>query len=114
MMTSKQSTEIHSLNFNLVQGDLFKEQGIDLAAESRKKMLEFARDKARFVALQRDSRTVSIDDVFYQLEEADIPACALGMAAGAVFRTDDWEHVGYTRSTRVSNHARPITLWRLK
>jgi hypothetical protein len=52
--------------------------------------------------------------VFAEMEENGLRPDLLGNAWGSIFRGKEWECIGWRKSTRVSNHARAIRIWRLK
>ena len=87
-------------------GKQLKLQGLELAASKYRESLAVAQLLAQFIG--RKQETVSADDVFRLVSPS-----ALGQAAGALFRGNEWEFVGWKESTRGSNHARPIRVWRL-
>ncbi len=103
----------------MTQSDLFdaaesrrrKERGMALAADAVPTLL----DRARFFAaglsvLQGD---VTADDVSEWLELNGYPD--LGPAAGSLFRGPEWEFTGrFVQSTRKTNHARLLRVWRLR
>jgi len=86
--------------------------GMDAAATYRKGLLERAKTIAHKLA--SDGRTITIDDVVEALAIASDAPGLLGNASGSVFAGKMWECVGWRKSTRVSNHARSIRVWRLK
>ena len=83
------------------------ELGLARAESSHKEALDCAQLVAQF--LGSDGAFISADDVFKIIDSK-----ALGKACGAIFRTSDWEFVGWQESTRESNHGRPLRAWRLK
>lgn len=101
-----------SLNFDLNEGERRKEEGLALAALSRKQLLELARLCA--VRIARERGVVSFDDVFFAMVEEGIDPLPLGNAAGCVFRGKQFVFTGHwEKSRRVSNHARVNRVWRL-
>ena len=104
--------------FDFKAGQDLARRGLEKATAKRRSLLgdplAVMRQVARRVALSRapDMR-LTIDAVFHYaklwhgLEPAD-----LGPAAGAVFRERCWEKAGRKPTTRVSNHAREVTIWR--
>lgn len=101
----------------MTQSDLFdaaesrrrKERGMALAADAAPALLDRARSYAR--SLGRGS--VTADDVSEWLEQQGLPD--LGPAAGSLFRGSEWEFTGrFVQSTRKTNHARLLRVWRLK
>jgi hypothetical protein len=103
----------------MTQSDLFdaaesrrrKERGMALAADAAPTLLDRARDFAVEVAACKG--TVTADDVSEWLEANGYPD--LGPAAGSLFRGPEWEFTGrFVQSTRKTNHARLLRVWRLK
>jgi len=85
-----------------------KVEGMSAAARKRPELLERAREIARGVAREGDG-TCTADDV------ADYMEYGLGPAAGALFRTKEWEWTGRrVPSRQPSNHARELKVWRLR
>lgn len=64
----------------------------------------FARELAR-------SRNVTSDDVRAWADEVGVER---GPWMGAVFRTQDFEHVGWTTSREPKQHARTLRVWALR
>ena len=85
--------------------------GIAAASKPRTEVLELARDIAKRVALSRQTRTCSADDVYEELCIRGLQD-QLGPAAGAIFRTDDWQFDRYIESKRLTNNGRVIRRWR--
>ncbi len=100
--------------FNFKAGQAARDAGLDRASNPfyRKELLEWARLSAKRIA--RAAGRVSYDDVYRVLEYTGKQPELLGSAAGNVFRTGEWESVGWKPSERKSNHARPMRVWRLK
>lgn len=95
-------------SFNLAEGERRKEQGMQLAADTRQDDLSIARDIARML----NDRFGKVDADMVQ--DRLIPrGINLGNAAGSIFKTKEWVHVGYTKSRRKTNHARVISVWTL-
>ena len=103
----------------MTQTDLFdaaesrrrKERGMALAADAAPTLLDRARAYAQATAIVRGS--VTADDVSEWLEQQGLPD--LGPAAGSLFRGPEWEFTGrFVQSTRKTNHARLLRVWRLK
>ena len=91
------------------------EVGMGLAVASRIELVEEVRARLRSIALGRQSRTASADDVDQILIRLQRNHADLGNAAGAIFRDGNWICTGeWKASIRTSNHARPIRVWRLK
>jgi len=78
---------------------------------SDSRVLGFARALAKIIGQRQE--LVTADDVQFALENFGLGSEDLGNAAGAIFRTSDWEAVGFTESERDSNRARVIRTWRL-
>ena len=89
-----------------------KADGIASAETNRETSLQRARRIARQLAEAAPNREITADDVGRRLQELNLPQ--LGPEAGALFKGGDWTFTGKrVRSTRVSNHAREIKVWRL-
>ena len=86
-----------------LQGQAYKEAGMEAAARHREIKLILARQQVREAALSREDRTASADDTVVKL----------GPAAGSLFKGKEWCFVDWKVSRRASNHGRPIRLWRL-
>ena len=106
-------TQPDSESFDWQQGDREKARGMQLAARNRGWLLEHARDLAKAFAQRRPLATCTFDDVMRQLIAEGFKPEELGNAAGSVFKTADWECVGWKQSKRISNHARAIRIWKL-
>lgn len=67
--------------------------------------------QARTVALElgKDGRELTVDDI---REVCPIPAEFDPRVMGAVFRTPEWERLGYVQSRRRLCHNRPIRVFR--
>ena len=103
------------LLFDLDLGLALKREGIERASEGRSDALALGRAYAKKVALSRPDRLVSADDVTFAFVRAGLPADLLGPAAGALFKTPEFEFSGkWMPSNRTSNHGRMNRLWRLK
>ena len=82
-----------------------------LAADAVPTLLDRARDFAVEIAACKGTDTA--DDVSEWLELNGYPD--LGPAAGSLIRGPDWEFTGrFVQSTRKTNHARLLRVWRLK
>lgn len=101
------------LRFDLEEGERRKEAGIALACSTRAELLKLAQATA-----ERLGRTaylaLSYDDVYVQLKLMGENPALLGNAAGSVFRGKQWECVGWKKSSRVTNHARRVMVWKLR
>ena len=100
--------------FNYEAGQAAKEQGLDRACNPffRRQLLASAKNAAHVLA--QANGTVTFDDVFAWMRDADWSPELLGNAAGSVFRDYWWECIGWKPSERVTNHKRPIRIWRLR
>jgi len=88
-----------------------KDQGISRAANANPD-LEKARDIAR--ELCRDHGSCDADQVGRLLFDRH-GITSLGPAAGAIFKSREFEPTGeYVRSARKTNHRRMLFRWRLK
>lgn len=99
---------VQSSLFDPIAAQKAKERGISVAAENRSDLLRVAKDYAEILYFRVD-RPISTDDVYHDLEVMGYHPELLGNAWGSVFR--GWRCVGFTNSTRVSNHSRAIRLW---
>lgn len=88
--------------------DLFAANIQPLFEEQRADFLETARAVARALAFERGE--ITIDDV---REHCAPPEGVDPRVMGAVFRTDDFEAVGYRKSNRTTCHHRPVAVFRL-
>lgn len=100
-------------SFNLEAGKEAGRLGMALASIKRRDILELARSLAIQIALEKDDRMVTADEVQARLEEEGIPADSLGNAAGSLFRRrPEWRCTGQWKpSSRVSAHARAVRAW---
>jgi hypothetical protein len=87
---------------------------MDLAAQNRAHLLEYARDVAEMIALSNSFRTCTADEVQQALIANGYKPKQLGNAAGSLFKNGQWEFLDWMKSRRVSNHCRLIGIWRLK
>ncbi len=97
--------------FDLAEAERHRDAGIGVAAENRSEILHRAKIIAREIALSRASRECDSDDVARRLTKGERKA--LGNAAGAIFRGDDWRFVRYKTCERINAHARTIRVWKL-
>jgi hypothetical protein len=98
--------------FDSKEAEEEKAIGLKKAGGHKAGILTFARRLARKHCQMYGKAT--IDDVMADLFACGIQPEALGKAAGAVFRTSNFAPTGsYRKSTRVSNHARPVMIWEL-
>ena len=101
--------KVEDLEYDLEEAKRLKDKGKALAASRREGDLRIAQDLAKLLAVRY--KTVSADDVQRQLAKRGID---LGNAAGSIFKPKaDWEWTGdWVQSTRKSNHARYIRVWK--
>jgi len=98
--------------FDAYQGESLKRGGQELAADNRADLLDQARGIARSIAANGDG-TCNADQVGIAMRQAGMEE--LGPAAGSLFKGKEWEFTGdRVLSTRVSNHARELKVWRYK
>lgn len=89
-----------------------KREGMARAAEARAVVLARAKELAH--SLAKNGRQVTADDVQFALSREGISPAILGPAAGSLFKGKEWECTGFVASSRVSNHACMIRVWRLR
>jgi len=92
-----------------------KQLGLELIETNNATFLETMRSKARMIC--RKQGTITADDVreYYEQHKHELQIEPTSPNTwGAIFTTKEWEWVGYQKSKRVSNHSRPIGVWRLK
>ena len=103
----------------MTQTDLFdaaesrrrKAHGMAIAEDAADTLLYKARRFARSYANYWGE--VHADHVSEWLEQTGYPD--LGPAAGSLFRGKEWEFTGrFIQSTRKTNHARLLRIWRLR
>ena len=103
----------------MTQTDLFdateslvrKRWGMAVAEDAANSLLHLARQYAVEHALAWNE--VTADHVSQWLENEGLPD--LGPAAGSLFRGKEWEFTGrFVQSTRKTNHARLLRIWRLR
>ena len=99
--------------FDVAESNRRKEEGMTSAEYGGKHLLlEHARHVAKQIAMLRESRTVSADDVGKAFEREGITE-SLGNSAGSLFKGKEWEFTGQRiKSTRKTNHSREIKVWR--
>lgn len=105
------------LEFDLEFGQLLADRGLARAAgkPSREELLEIAQRVAVEIARTRSSRLVTADDVQAALIQEGYHPGDLGNAAGAIFRSAEWEWTGeMVPSRRVSRHGNLIRVWQWK
>lgn len=64
------------------------------------------------VALAKQHGVTNADEVQAAIAKTGITPAQLGNAAGAIFRSKNWEKVGTIKSTRPGNHSRLISTWK--
>lgn len=101
--------------YSLFAAQVARDAGMAQAASCRNPLVEMVRGHLRKLATDRADHLVTADDAYRYLTQIGESERALGNAAGALFRSTEWEATGcWTPSTRVSNHARMLRVWRLK
>jgi hypothetical protein len=102
--------------FDAEEGRRRREDGMGVAAASRKIVLALARDACVKAALAREDRTATADDAQEWLIGQGYSSDYLGNAAGSLFRDQQtWEFTGArAASRRVSNHRHENRIWRLR
>jgi hypothetical protein len=100
--------------FDYEAGQAAKEQGLDRACNPfyRRQLIACAKSVAHLLADQTGPTT--FDDVYKFMEDAGWHPEVIGNAAGSIFRDPWFECIGWKPSERVTNHKRPIRVWRLK
>lgn len=103
------------IEFDAARGEAGKVRGMDLARLGRAGLLEAARGAMVELALSRQSREVTADDISLWLIRCGRNPSDLGPATPSVFRSGDWEWTGrWQKSERVSNHRSDLRVWRLR
>ena len=98
--------------FSLFAGEHLKDHGIDRASRSREALVQEARAIA--IRIARTRGEVTYDDVYVEMLNRDLKPENIGNAAGSIFRGSLFCFTGrWSKSTRVSNHARVNRVWRL-
>ena len=110
-MASQPSLNFDSVTFSRSLSQLAKEHGLQSSADSRKRILDTAKEVAR--SLARMHGRVDADMVQAELMQIGITPEDLGNAAGSIFRGKHWRCVGRKPSTRVSRHGNEIRIWSL-
>lgn len=91
-----------------------KAEGKAKAAEGRRDLLNVARGLAMSIALRRDHRTLTCDDVMQEMTEKGLDWKQLGKSSGSLFAEKHWQSTGeFVQSNRVSRHRGAIMVWRL-
>lgn len=97
--------------FDVVASERAKQEGMEQAADSKRELLEHAREIAAAIAILRGP--ITMDDVVEALVTDGYSPHALGNSAGSVFKTEDWEWTGrFIPSERVHAHGNPLREWR--
>lgn len=98
--------------FDFEAGLKRRDEGKNLAANNRAEVLSLARLLASWIALHRESRECTADDVQSALIARGRRPEELGNAAGSIFRGKQWRYSKkIIQSTRVSNNGRTIKIW---
>jgi hypothetical protein len=95
--------------FDLTVGRSERDAGITVAANNNAEALAIAREEARKIALECGRCDINTVQRVMQMR-----GLHLGNAAGSVFKGKEWERVGIGQATRVSSHARMISVWKLR
>lgn len=117
-MFDAQMAQIKVLNqaidwlFNSPKAQAEKHAKMNFAAAYRDSILQKARELARELA--SGGQSITADDVQKALIDSGHSPASLGNAAGAIFKSKEWECVGWVASMRVSNHGRFIRSWRMR
>lgn len=103
--------------FDAIAAAKLRDEGMELAACKKGALLAFAREGIKRIAMARESREVTADDVQQFLVDNDLDEGCLGNAAGSVFRNPRkgppiWHEVRRTKSKRKTAHARSIAVWK--
>ena len=111
----KQDDKQKQFRFDLEEGKENRDCGKELAAGNQQQLLDIARAVAVTIAEKRSFKTADADDVYAELMARGYDTSMLGNAAGSLFPKEWWRDTGERKlSSRVSNHAREIKVWRLK
>ena len=94
---------------DLTEAQKLMQKGLDAATAARPELVALMKAVARDIG--RKQVLVTADDVWLELAIHGVIPEMLGNAAGAMFRSDDWECVGNRKSERVTNHGRRILVW---
>lgn len=93
-----------------------KELGLEIVESNNRTFIETMRGVARMLANKKG--VISADDLREYYDNfryaKQIPAPRHLNAWGAVFKTSEWEPVGYMKSEQVSRKGGVIRLWKLK
>lgn len=99
-----------TLTFSSEKSEAAKTLGMEVAAANNIERLRLAQGYAVGVYC-RLGRPISIDDVYHRLAIDGQRPELLGNSCGSIFKAPGWKSVGFTNSTRVSNHSRIVRLW---
>ena len=100
--------------FDLVAGRELRDAGMEEAAGNRSEILVVAKAYAWLIAMSREDRTCTADDVQLRLIANGYDPADLGNAAGSIFRDQRWRNTGrMIQSTRKSRHANRICVCEL-
>jgi hypothetical protein len=92
-----------------VIGRELRDAGISRVSLGREEWIAKARDMAVWIA--KESGTVSINDIRGVI---DLPDDYHPNTWGAIFKSKDFEAVGYCQATHPSAHARVVRVYKLK
>lgn len=91
--------------------EVLKLQGMNLAARRRAYSLSIAQDIAHRLGGKGDE--ISIEEVRLAMDESGI-SYDPGNWMGSVFKSDEWEPVGFKPSNHKGGHCRIVRTWKLK
>jgi hypothetical protein len=98
--------------FDQVESQRRKTEGMVAAAEVQPSLLELCRIVAVEIAMSRQSRTLTADDVG-RVMKSRYSVGGLGPIGGSIFRGDNWQFTGdRIKSARISAHARELKVWK--
>jgi hypothetical protein len=95
--------------FDYAEGVRRRDRGLCAVEHSNPAYLQQARDAARAIALRMGR--VSINEV--RAAVGPPPDGTSPNIMGAVFRTSDWQIVGYTQTRHAAGHARRVCIYAL-
>lgn len=98
---------------NLFEGRKRKDSGMKRAAENRSIELSQAQWAAKVLA-ETYKTPITVDDVRRHYSETMKLPWTLGNAAGSIFKSPEWECVGFVEASHPEAHGRIIRRWRLK
>lgn len=96
-----------AFNFDIDLGKQARDRGITVTILNNADFIATARSIARVLA----TKPISMDDVRKELDRRGIKPKTPN-AYGAVFRGKGWVHVGWVKSSLITNHCRDIKVWR--